>query len=241
MKMITPIVATTAFFTATPVVAQEEKARETTATEATEAVEIAPPPPILVAPAPPDYKPKYPRDPQLVRYRIFQPTDYPIEAWRNNEEGRVRYRVDVDAEGNAKSCEVTEHSASQSLADTTCAVVMERAAFRPAMAAENEPVSGVYEGQYNWRKREPQLPQMSITYRYRHGADGKSTDCEFLKLEDIPEKMRKQIERDLERNALCKLTGFGSGRGIPYRDEAGNPVAKVVTVKFDVQLEDPVD
>ena len=185
------------------------------------------------------YEPVYPRDPSLRSWRMVKPLDFPIEAWQKNQEGTVGYSVEVDAKGKPITCKVTKSSDSETLDAAICPIVMGRGEFRPAMAGREEPVAGTYEGYHNWRKREPELPQMSIIYRFTHGADGKTSDCEFLKMENIPEQMREEIQRDIERGTLCKGGGLGNNRGVPYRDEEGNPVAKVVTVKFDVELEDP--
>ncbi|MEL6877891.1 MAG: hypothetical protein AAGL68_07315, partial [Pseudomonadota bacterium] len=60
---------------------------------------------------------------------------------------------------------------------------------------------------------------------------------EFISMDGyFPQKMLVVIVRDRARGRLCP--GGRSNRGVPYRDEDGVPVAKRVTVTFDVQLED---
>lgn len=180
------------------------------------------------------------RGPRLRNYQFIKPADYPVVAWQSNEMGVVRYSVDVSAEGKPLSCKTVEDEELQRLPvlePATCKLVMERAEFRPAKSKDGEDVAGTYEGRHNWRKREPELPQMSLIYQYTHGADGVSSDCEFLKMENLPKKMREDIERDKARGKLC--SGPASNRGIPYRDENGVPIAKRVTVTMDVVLEEP--
>ena len=185
-----------------------------------------------------EYEKEYPTEPYLSgsRDNKIGPADYPVSSWQAGEEGTVFFSVTVSAEGKPTACEVTETSGFSALDAATCPLVLERAKFTPAYAAEDEPVEGIYEGRQRWRKREPMLPQIAITYRYTQGADGRPSDCEFLTLEgDLPDEMRRGIERDIEKNDGC----MGPTRGIPYRDQDGNPIAKRVTVTFDVQLEDP--
>ena len=241
MKNAISILSFSLALMASPAIAQDANDTEATA-EAVEAAADAAAEAVAVAiEAVDEYEQAFPRKPGLRSWEMVRPLDYPIAAWRNDEEGFVAYSVEVDAAGKPTSCTVTESSGSKTLDDALCSIVMERGEFRPAMAGPDEPVAGTYQGYHEWRKREPDMPQMSVVFRYTHGADGQSTNCEFLKLEDIPEKMRKEIERDIERGRLCRNGGFGGSRGIPYRDQDGNPVAKIVTVKFDVQLEDPVE
>ena len=198
------------------------------------------PPPMRLAPAPPP--PRYPRDPVLVNYRDALPkqADYPLSSWQNDEEGTVRYALDVDVDGNATDCTITESSGSETLDAKTCEVVMERSEFRPAMEDADTPIAGTVARSYTWRKREPDLPPLSITFQYLHDETGKTSDCKILKMEgDLPEPLRRNFERDLERNNGCPNPP--SQRGIPYRDENGVPIAKQVTVTFDVKVDDAVE
>ena len=75
---------------------------------------------------------------------------------------------------------------SSALDAAICPIVLERGEFRAALAGPDQPIVGTYEGSHRWRKREPGLPQMSLIYRYTHGADGVSTNCAFLKTEKLP-------------------------------------------------------
>ncbi|MEO9463194.1 MAG: hypothetical protein ABJ242_10715 [Marinomonas sp.] len=180
------------------------------------------------------------RGPRLRNYQFIKPADYPVAAWQSNEMGVVRYSVDVSAEGKPLGCTIIEDEELTRLPvlePATCKLLIERAEFRPAKNKDKEDVAGTYEGRHNWRKREPELPQMSLIYQYTHGADGVSSDCEFLKKENLPKRMREDIERDEARGKLC--SGPASNRGIPYRDENGVPIAKRVTVTMNVVLEEP--
>ena len=198
---------------------------------------IPPPPPMRAVPAPPP--PRYPRDPILVNYRDAFPTqaEYPIASWQNDEEGTVRYKLDIDADGNATDCAIVESSGFEVLDAKTCEIILERAEFKPAMEDEDTPVAGTVTRSYTWRKREPELPNMSISFQYLQDEDGRTQDCKILKMEgNLPERIRRDIERDLERGNGCPISR--ARRGVPYRDENGVPVPKQVTITFDVKLKD---
>ncbi len=242
MKYIAPALALSAAFIAAPSYAQSEAvegAVEAAAEAAEEMVEDATERPPAIQIPRIETVPRA-RSPRLKTFRFIKPADYPVAAWQEDETGVVKYSVDVSADGKATNCEITEGAELTRLASATCALVMERAEFRAAKDEDNQDVAGTYEGRHNWRKREPELPQMSLIFQYTHDENGVSHDCEFLKMENLPEKMRKDIERDKERGNLCK-GAFGSGRGVPYRDENGVPIAKRVTVSMDVLLEEPVE
>ncbi len=218
-----------------------EEAAEAAAETASDApppirtVPVAPPPPVAAAR-------DYPTEPRPTKslYRLIKPADYPIESWNAGEEGRVDYEITVNAMGQPTDCKIIESSGYSALDEMTCRLMMERAEFDPAMEADEAPIAGRYEGSQAWRKREPEMPQMSITFQYLHDEMGESSECKFLKMEgDIPQKMLDDIERDRERGNLCP--GGRSNRGVPYRDENGVPVTKLVTVTFDVVLEDPAE
>jgi TonB family protein len=177
-----------------------------------------------------------PRPPRLKRYRFIGQADYPIAAWNAGEEGSLEYDAAVNSEGKPTTCKITKSSGSVRLDEAFCPLLMKHAEFRPGTDEAGEAVARIYQSEYTWRKKEPEAPEMSLIFQYTHGADGVTSDCKFLKMENLPEKMRRDIEKDRERGKLCP--GSGNKRGTPYRDENGVPVAKLVTVELDVVLED---
>ena len=228
-----------------PVMAQQ--AAEDVVEETVEVAEMqtqpeVPPPPIELRPVELAAEGnRYPLRPRLTNRRDAYPTpvDYPIASWQANEEGQVRFDIAVDAEGNATDCTVSESSGHAALDLKTCEIVMERGVFRAGLAAEDEPEAGTYSGRYRWRKRDPEVPAMAMTFRYLQGADGITSECEMLRLEgDVPDDLRRDMERDIAGNNGCPR---GTERpGVPYRDENGVPVAKRVTITVDIAIEDPV-
>jgi TonB family protein len=248
MKTLTSMMALTVIAITGPTYAQDkdnlavQEAVEA-ATEAAERVaqdgpvmieEVpAPPPPIAVAIPPSNYTREAPVP---VRYGIMRPTqaDYPAASWAAGHEGRVRYELEVDAEGKPTSCAIVESTGFAELDEATCAIAMERGEFRPQVDENDEPVAGTYQGIYTWRKREPEFAN-SFRFKARFLIDEKAevSECEIIAKEG---KMPKGMERSLEREP-CPFSG--SARRGPYRDENGVPVAKRITVELAVDVDDP--
>ncbi|MEP2736750.1 MAG: energy transducer TonB [Erythrobacter sp.] len=253
---ITSVFAICAFIGAAPAFAQSEGAAEAAAEAVAEAVAQAAEdavetveieavedgtvhlPSARIASPSVAQRPRNPRNPRPKNYQFIRPADYPIAAWQEDETGIIHYSVEVSAEGKPKSCKIVKGAELARLAAATCPLVMERAEYRPARNKEGADIAGTYEGRYNWRKREPEMPQMTLVFQYLHDEKGNSSDCKFLKMENLPEKMRMDIERDKERGRSCSGGPAAGQKGTPYRDENGVPIAKRVTVTFDVVLEE---
>ena len=78
-------------------------------------------------------------------------SDYPTEALRRNESGRVTYAVEVSATGVPLRCSIAESSGSAILDRHTCEIVMERSAFIPASNGAGGSRRGIYRGRITWR------------------------------------------------------------------------------------------
>ena len=106
--------------------------------------------PLLAAAAePPEQEPARPT-PLNPREWVLA-DDYPLEAIRAGAEGRVRFTLEVDAEGRPLSCTVVESSGHAALDRTTCAVMLERARFAPARDSAGRAVPGTYSTHFAWR------------------------------------------------------------------------------------------
>ena len=64
------------------------------------------------------------------------PDDYPAEALRAGEEGRVRVRLAINAAGVPSGCAVAESSGSWSLDNGTCGMMMRHGRFDAAPAGQ---------------------------------------------------------------------------------------------------------
>ena len=246
MKPIAPIIALSVAALTVPAVAQDTD--RATAQEAAEAaadrvmkeppVEAKrvplPPPPVEIAIPPPS--PNRNKAPGPKSFGMMRPkqADYPAASWAVGHEGRVRYEVEVSAEGKPTSCAITDSSGHKELDDTTCAIAMERGEFRPQIGEDHEPVAGKYKGSFSWRKREPEFAN-SFRFKARFLLDekGEASECEILTQEG---KLPRGMDRSIEREP-CPFGG--SSRRGPYRDENGVPVAKRITVEIAVDIAEP--
>lgn len=88
--------------------------------------------------------------PVVSPYALISHHDYPEEALRSSEEGRVRFRVDLDASGAVSGCTTVESSGSASLDAVSCRIMTTRARFHPATDASGEPVPSSFTSTIEW-------------------------------------------------------------------------------------------
>lgn len=68
--------------------------------------------------------------------------DYPPDAQRREESGRVGITFDVNAQGRVEGCRVTASSGSSSLDTATCRLVTRRGRYSPALDQSGSPIPG---------------------------------------------------------------------------------------------------
>ena len=81
----------------------------------------------------------------------FSPDDYPAEAIRREEQGRVEFAVEIGPDGRVTRCHVMVSSGSRLLDLRTCQVMLVRARFEPARDAAGNPVADVFGTTVFWR------------------------------------------------------------------------------------------
>jgi len=81
----------------------------------------------------------------------FSNDDYPVEARRRNEQGRVQIGLKIDPQGVARACAIMSSSGSVALDDATCALAMRRARFVPARDADGKAAWGSWTGAIRWQ------------------------------------------------------------------------------------------
>ncbi len=81
----------------------------------------------------------------LMRFARKMQQNYPSAMLRNDEEGLVRFRILVDAKGEATSCQIAQSSRPAAFDDIVCFMAMREARFKPARNAEGEPTHAFYE------------------------------------------------------------------------------------------------
>jgi TonB family protein len=80
----------------------------------------------------------------------FSPSDYPEQAIRESAGGRSRVVLRIDEAGTPKDCLVEETSGIATLDAQTCAILIERAKFAPALDANGKPTRSVLTEQVKW-------------------------------------------------------------------------------------------
>ena len=102
-----------------------------------------PPRPKLNAPAIPVSRPS-----DWIKRRDYSPAE---RAARN--EGAGTYYLAVGKDGSTIGCVITKSSGFRDLDLHTCALLKQRATFRPAKDAQGVPTWGSYTGNFEWRLR----------------------------------------------------------------------------------------
>jgi hypothetical protein len=89
-------------------------------------------------------------------------TDYPSEALEYRKGGTVWFEVSVDGDGKPYACHVLVSSEVPSLDRISCAAMLARGKFRPALDRSGQPLAGVYRRSAHWTvegrgaKKEPE-------------------------------------------------------------------------------------
>jgi len=76
--------------------------------------------------------------------------DYPAEARRLHQQGRVAYEMTIGFDGRPLSCRVIDSSGSPSLDEATCRIMRSRARFHPARDAFGNPTIDRIRHSINW-------------------------------------------------------------------------------------------
>ena len=115
--------------------------------------------------------------------------DYPAPALRASEEGRVGYRLDVDAVGTVTGCSVVASSGSGVLDVHTCDLLRLRARFEPAHGPMNNAVPSQYSSGIDWTLPDGGAVDVTAfaavdrnTIEFLVGSDGRITQCTVVEL-----------------------------------------------------------
>jgi protein TonB len=105
---------------------------------------------------------------------LFSYEDYPADALERGAEGRVRVRVLINPRGGPQACEVLDSANDASLDAATCALLLERARFRPARDARGRAVPDLVETTVRWELEDRRAPFVQFRFRvtFRKGVDG---------------------------------------------------------------------
>ncbi len=193
------------------------------------------PPPVYYSP--PTYSPAPPPPPGKQRParpagdpgRWVTNDDYPAEAVKNKQQGTTGFRLTIDPSGNIVGCEITSSSGFASLDETTCRVMTQRARFSPALDKKGKPITGTWASRFRWVLQDDDLPPIPAPFldsiSFIVETDGSTSSC-------------------IGTGRYADMGGSGglcakNARSQPYRDPAGNPVRRRVTMSASLVVEDP--
>lgn len=77
--------------------------------------------------------------------------DYPVSALRADEQGRVRIRWRVEADGRVRTCGVVSSSGHPALDAAACGAIVRRAEYTPARNAAGQPFAITKERTVVWQ------------------------------------------------------------------------------------------
>lgn len=77
--------------------------------------------------------------------------DYPLEEMRREIEGTVTFQLKVNAEGIVEKCMILRSSNVATFDQLTCKLMMQRARFKPALDADDQPITSFYVNRLRWQ------------------------------------------------------------------------------------------
>jgi TonB family protein len=83
--------------------------------------------------------------------RIFSDWDYPRIALDRGDSGIVKFALLIDESGRVVDCTVIQTSGAASLDSQACAIIRQRAHFRPAEDSDGKPAKDAITGSVSWR------------------------------------------------------------------------------------------
>jgi len=83
-------------------------------------------------------------------FGLIQPDDYPEQALESGLGGTVGVRMRIEPNGKIGECVALESSGVPILDKTTCAILMKRGRFTPAMGHDGKPVAAPYFTWITW-------------------------------------------------------------------------------------------
>ena len=81
----------------------------------------------------------------------FKADDYPISHIQAGRSFELKIRLTVKADGSLQGCSIEHSSGDKEFDKYNCALVLSRAKFSPALAADGTPVIGVYRARVSWK------------------------------------------------------------------------------------------
>ncbi|MCA0207485.1 MAG: energy transducer TonB [Proteobacteria bacterium] len=153
------------------------------------------------------------------------PLDYPLQLVGEGKEGQVAFKLAVDITGRPSSCAVTASSGNAILDSQTCALLIRRAHFKPALDTSGKPVAGQYSNRVTWKIPSPpplKLGTSTVTVQFTVGADGVVRDC----------SQQRDLSGSLVLPVLSQSYCDLIVRFEPFQDDAGVAVERRVQMQI---------
>lgn len=114
-------------------------------------VPVHPSHPAIQAPRPPAPTVVRPPQPRRPAQDYVTPDDYTAAALAGRHEGWVAFILDVGPNGRVHGCRITRSSGVSILDSVTCAIMVRRARFTPAIDSNGQPAAGSIAQEIEWR------------------------------------------------------------------------------------------
>lgn len=189
---------------------------------------------------------------------VFSTYDYPEAVLRKNRDGTVGYRLLISDKGVPTGCEIFHSTGWKELDIRTCAVLIVRARFKPALDTLGKPTAGTYIGRATWsipgRKAKGAFgaPEFELTVTIAHGPkdiafpaiasvavavdrNGAPSDCTPMAWSFSKDLQTALLVRDkLGEVACAELLQTFKFR--PMSNEAGQPIVSIQTARVRFEL-----
>lgn len=190
--------------------------------------------------------------PDVSMFGIAPADHYPGAARLAGREGVVDMLLDIAVDGKVTGCAVQDSSGHADLDSAACALMREKGKFTPALDGAGKASAGRYAASFTWSLPEveptaednaltealgdlprrtrpfPMAKPGSATLSILVNADGSIGDCRF----------DGEGAMDVGSIAPCDMFGAKNVYA-PLLDDKGNPVARRVTLRTGLTIEDP--
>lgn len=187
----------------------------------------------------------FPRGPEIVSMTWTRPSQeyYPPKALAEKRQGKTKVELSISPAGALTDCKILESSTHTDLDSESCKLASDRAIFSPAVDIAGQPTSSRIQTQVKWQipgeniplasgipMMTPIIPKAllpkagSANVSFTVAADGTMADC----------KVETTLVSQTTPNTFCKMTL----KFEPYTDADGKAVARRVTTKTIIEVED---
>lgn len=125
----------------------------------------------------------------------FLAKNYPPEALRRGEQGKVGFQLTIDKDGTPLACTITESSGFGALDDGTCEFLVRHGRMSPQKDANGISVRSAKNGYINWK-----LPAGVAAAAPASAVSPNGTDPLICKRTTVPGSIIKRVKRCMTKN-----------------------------------------